>query len=110
MASWVNKGSYQDISHFLPGDPVAALVPTSQEGGNQQASNEQAMTAPGSQPVNILLDRDVQVDPTMHATNSGDIPPGTDGKPQARGEDWSPPGRPAWGYTIVDDVTRNPAR
>jgi len=37
----------QDLTNLLPGDPISALVPTSQHGGNQVADNSHAMTAPG---------------------------------------------------------------
>jgi hypothetical protein len=38
---------------------------TSQAGGNQTSSNELAMTAPGTQPVDHLADRVTQADPTV---------------------------------------------
>jgi hypothetical protein len=102
MADWGNKGSYRDLSNLLPGDPISALAPTSQEGGNQQSSNELAMTAPGSQPVDILKDRAVQVDPTIEASNKEVIEPSDDGKPQTtemigyspRSPSWQPPTPP----------------
>jgi hypothetical protein len=40
----------QDLTHLLPGDPITALAPTAQAGGNQFHSNARAMTAPGSEP------------------------------------------------------------
>lgn len=107
---WVNNGSYKNLSSVLPGDPVSVLAPTSQEGGNQQSSNEQAMTAPGSQPVDILKDRSVQVDPRIEASNKAPIAPSDDGKPQARDEDGYAPARPAWGRTTVPSVARKAMR
>jgi hypothetical protein len=38
---------------------------TSQAGGNQTSSNQLAMTAPGTQPVDHLADRVTQADPTV---------------------------------------------
>ncbi len=38
---------------------------TSQAGGNMSSSNEQAMTAPGTPPVDPLQDREHQGDPTV---------------------------------------------
>src|SRR5205814_9050932 len=73
----------QDLSNILPVDPVSALAPTSQAGGNMLSSNEEAMTAPGSQPVDVLTDRDVQSDPKITPSNKAEIAPGTDGKPKA---------------------------
>lgn len=67
---------------------------TSQAGGNMQCSNKQAMTAPGSQPVDRLSDQLVQEDPTVEVGTQTKV--GTDGKRQAKGENWSPPGAPAW--------------
>jgi hypothetical protein len=104
MADWVNNGSCQDLSDVLPGDPISVLAPTSQEGGNQQSSNELAMTAPGSQPVDILKDRETQVDPKIEPTNSTQIKPGTDGKPQP-GNDHLP-SAPSWGKTTAPSVVR----
>lgn len=57
-----------------------SMTVTSQAGGNMSSSNEQAMTAPGSEPVDPLPDREHQGDPKL------DIGPemavGTDGKRQ----------------------------
>lgn len=107
MADWVNNGSYSDLSGILPGDPVSVLAPTSQEGGNQQSSNELAMTAPGSQPVDVLKDRSVQVDPKIVASNKAVIGPATDGKPQASEQaGQAGAARPAWGKPAGRGVTR----
>ena len=86
----------QDLSNILPVDPVSALAPTSQAGGNMLSSNEEAMTAPRSQPVDVLTDRDVQSDPKITPSNKAEIAPGTDGKPKAtqagkpQGARWTP--------------------
>lgn len=108
MATWVNNGSYQDLSDLLPGGKVSVLAPTSQAGGNMTSSNEQAMTAPGSQPVDKLVDRAVQSDPTIEVSGP-ELPPGEDGKPQPK-TTWSPPGEPSWKPTTVPDVVRQPDR
>jgi hypothetical protein len=76
---------------------------TSQAGGNMVSSNEGAHTAPGSQPVDKLTDRDVQSDP--HVELPPRTPPGTNGKPKARGTD-RPSGRAAWGKTTTPNVVR----
>jgi hypothetical protein len=88
----------QDLSDLL-GDPVTALAPTSQAGGNQVFSNEAAHTAPGSLPASPATTADGQVidhAPPKIAVSGPEIPPGTDGKRQAKGQDWSAPGAPAW--------------
>jgi hypothetical protein len=51
----------QDLSHLAAG----SITATSQAGGNMVSSNEQAMTAPGSRPVDPLPDRDKQGDPRL---------------------------------------------
>lgn len=48
---------------------------TSQAAGNMISSNEQAMTAPGSEPADPLPDRAHQGDPTVEM--SAEIPVGT---------------------------------
>lgn len=104
MADWANKGSYVNLSGLLPGDPITALVPTSQAGGNMMSSNKLAMTAPGGEPTDPLPDRSKQGDVKVDAQKK--LSPGEDGKPQARGQDWSPPGAPSWKPTTVPDVVR----
>jgi hypothetical protein len=100
----------QDLSGLLP-DPISALVPTSQEGGNMQASNEQAMTAPGSEPVDVMHQAGDYFgnDPTVTPSNAAVIEPATDGKPQASGQahEYSPPS-PAWKATGTPNVVRQP--
>ena len=51
----------QDLSHLA----ANSIVPTSQAGGNMMSSNDLAMTAPGSRPVDPLPDRDKQGDPHL---------------------------------------------
>ena len=112
VAEWVSSSSCRDLSGILPVDPVSALVPTSQAGGNMLASNENAMTAPGSQPVDNLQDHQSQVleDPSIEVSNKAPIAPGTDGKPQASGQaSYSAP-KPAWERTTVPEITRKAAR
>jgi hypothetical protein len=81
----------QDLSNLAKD----SMWVTSQAGGNMTSSNEKAMTAPGSPPVDPLPDRAKQDDPTVDLGKQ--TRPGDDGKPQAKGEDWSPPGPPKWG-------------
>lgn len=101
----------QDLSSLLPGDPVSALVPTSQEGGNMRASNEQAMTAPGSVPVDVMQPAGEYFhnDPTMNVSNEAVIEPADDGKPQASGQANRPqPPAPRWKSTSAPEVVRKP--
>jgi hypothetical protein len=94
-----------DLSNILPVDRVSALAPTSQAGGNRMSSNEVAMTAPGSDPVDPELPRKELSDPSVEV--SATVPaPGTDGKPQAASQRWSSPPAPAWGRTTVPGVVR----
>jgi hypothetical protein len=74
----------KDLSNLLPGDPVTALAPTSQAGGNMMSDNKLAGTAPGSQPVDPLPPAKEQADPKITASNAAPIQPGDDGKPSAR--------------------------
>jgi hypothetical protein len=104
---WVNSGSYRDLSDLLAPDPVTALAPTSQAGGNMMSSNRFAMTAPGSQPVDPLPPSADQGDPAVQASNTRPIPPATSGKPQASGQSGAPdPAPPAWAKTTVPAVIR----
>lgn len=75
----------EDLSGLLPGDPVSALVPTSQHAGNQVWSQEHAMTAPGgaSGDLGNDLNQAVVVHPPGVQTQQP-TQPGEDGKPQAR--------------------------
>jgi len=109
MADWASNGSYQDLSGLLPGDPVTALVPTSQEGGNMRASNEQAMTAPGSEPVDVMQPAGEYFhnDPTVSTSNVAVIEPGSDGKQQAR-TDTVPSPHSRWTGITTPQVKRTP--
>lgn len=106
--NWANNGSYQDMSALAK----YSLAPTSQAGGNMIASNAEAMTAPGSQPVDNLDDHlsEVHEDPAIEMSNSTPIVPGTNGKPRARTDGGSTgqyaSGSPAWGRTTVPQVVR----
>jgi hypothetical protein len=104
MADWVNNGSYQDLSNLA----LKSLAVTSQEGGNMRASNEDAMTAPGSQPVDVMESAGhyFSNDPTIEMTNDTQIKPGTDGKPSARSGSGHAPGAPNWGKTSAPNVVR----
>ena len=67
-----------------------SLAPTSQLAGGISANN--ACTAPGG-------DSGVPAQAAPVVEMQQKIPPGTDGKPNAKGADWSPPGEPAWKIT-----------
>ena len=112
MADWVNRGSYKDLSgDLLPGDPISALVPTSQHGGNQVWSQEHAMTAPGgpSGDLGNDLNEAVVVDPPeIEPANKTQIEPADDGKPQASGQSGYSPPAPAWGYRKPPETVRKP--
>jgi hypothetical protein len=102
----------QDLSKVVFGsDPISALVPTSQEGGNMRASNELAMTAPGSTPVDVMQPAGEYFhnDPTVSTSNASVITPASDGKPQASSQasGYSPP-PPAWKATGTPNVVRQP--
>lgn len=80
----------EDLTSMLKPDPVSALVPTSQQGGNNPHQNN-AMTAPGGDPAGGL-GADVSEAPVVETQPR--IKPGTDGHPQPG--QWSQPGEPAW--------------
>ena len=63
----------QDLGHMLPGSPFTALVPTAQEAGGLVSSNALAMTAPGTEPVTPLPDRDHQADPSLTPLATGRV-------------------------------------
>lgn len=90
----------QDLSNMLKPDTVSVLAPTSQAGGNQIVSNENAHTAPGSQPAQPATSLTGEVlnhnAPVIEQSGSK-IPTGTDGKPQPK-ETYSP-AAPAWKNT-----------
>lgn len=90
----------QDLSNLL-GDPVNALAPTSQAGGNQVFSNDNAHTAPGSLPASPALSADGEIidhPPPKVSTSGSKIPVGNDGKTKAQAGDYSP-SAPAWKKT-----------
>ena len=100
----------EDLSDLLKPDPASALIPSSMHGGNQVWGNN-AMTAPGGKSGDLGNDlgQAVVVGPPKIEMQSK-LPPSEDGKPQAKGQDWSPPGPPVWKKTTVPDVVRTPDR
>jgi hypothetical protein len=101
MADWVNNGSCQDLS----GLARDSMWVTSQAAGNRQSKPDNAMTAPGSSPVDRELPEDQMADPTVE---TGPVRPvGSDGKPRASATtgDWRP-GPVAWSKTTTPDVVR----
>ncbi len=111
MADWVNKGSYQDLtSQVVKPDPVSVIAPTSQHGGDQIFANN-AMTAPGGASGDLGWDPGgpvVSAAPKIETQSK--LPPSEDGKPQAKGQNWSPPGAPSWKSTTVPETVRTPDR
>ena len=106
MADWVNNGSYRDLSSVLPGDPISAIAPTSQQGGNQVWDQSHAMTAPGGEsgdlgdgPNHPIVTGPPRIDAAKQ------IPPGTDGKPKATAGS-IPAGGARWSKTTVPVVNR----
>lgn len=93
----------QDLSHLAEN----SITATSQAAGNMLSSNAQAMTAPGSEPVDPLPDRARQDDPNL--TQSGpDLPVGYSGKPQASEQAGTPSQpRPQWAPAATPGVTRD---
>jgi hypothetical protein len=90
----------QDLS------PLAkdSMWASSQAGGNMTSTNRQAMTAPGSPPVDPLIDRASQGDPTVQLGEQ--MKTGTSGKPQASGQASFTPTPVRWGPTTVPKVVR----
>ena len=87
----------QDLTaQVFKGDPLTALAPTSQEGGNMMASNELAQTAPGSTPFSPLPPAKQQADPKLNASGGPAVVKG--GKDHHPGTDYHP-GPPAWKNT-----------
>jgi len=91
----------QDLS------PLAkdSLTTSSMAGGNMTSSNKFAHTAPGSPPVDDLVDRAVQSDPTVKL--GARMPVGTSGKPQASGQPAYTPTPARWGPTTTPQVVRS---
>jgi hypothetical protein len=85
----------EDLSSQLPGDPVSALVPTSQvAAGNKTGPGEPPMTAPGSPPAAAVADG---MAPKVTPSEGPRIEPGHDGKaPPRSGHSLS---APAWKKT-----------
>ncbi len=77
-----------------------------------RASNEVAMTAPGSQPVDVMESAGhyFSNDPTITPSNKAKIAPGKDGKPQASGQAGKPQGSARWTSTSTPDVIRRAER
>lgn len=107
---WDSKSSCKDLSNLLPHDPITALAPTSQAGGNMlaQEGNDDAMTAPGSPPVDNLQDHQSQVleDPTITPSNKVEIEPSDDGKPPATEMVGYQASKPAWSPTTTPHIVR----
>ena len=76
-----------DLSHLLPGDPISALAPTSQSGGNVAHGNR-AMTAPGGEPATAEAEvhSAPQIEAQAHETS---VLPETRGKPSIRLGQWN---------------------
>lgn len=102
----------QDLSKTVfASDPISVLVPTSQEGGNMRASNEDAMTAPGSVPVDVMQGPGEYFhnDPHVTVSNATAIQPADDGKQQASGQARGyNPLPPAWTNVSSPVVQRKP--
>lgn len=99
----------KDLSNLLPGDPVTALVPTSQHAGNQVWSQEHALTAPGgaSGDLGNDLNQAVVVHPPGVQTQQP-VRPGEDGKPKARTTAGKPDlPEPSWKPATTPDVVRD---
>lgn len=101
--TWENKGSYQDLSRLADD----SMWPSSQAAGNMTSSSREAMTAPGSSPVDPVPDRNQQGDPTIRL--GAEMPTGTSGKPQASGQVSAAraPRRAGWGAVTVPQVVRS---
>ena len=69
----------QDLSSLAAG----SLAPTSQAGGNMMSSNAQAMTAPGSEPVDPLPDRTKQGNPSLDVGAKQPVGTAQDRRPQS---------------------------
>jgi len=89
----------------LSGLAEDSMWPSSMAGGNMTSSNREAMTAPGSPPVDPLIDREDQGDPTVRLGSQ--MKTGTSGKPQASGQASYTPSPVRWGKTTVPDVVRS---
>jgi hypothetical protein len=81
-----------------------SITVSSMAGGNMSSSNRLAMTAPGSPPVDPLIDRAKQGNPTVKL--GAQMKTGTSGKPQASGQTSYTPSPARWGPTTVPQVIR----
>ncbi len=81
-----------------------SLTTSSQAGGNMTSSNGIAQTAPGSPPVDPLIDRQSQGDPTIRLGEKMAV--GTSGKPQASEQPAYTPSPVRWGPTTTPRVVR----
>ena len=97
--SWENKGSYADMSELA----VNSMWPTSQAGGNMQSSAKEALTAPGSEPVDPVPDRSEQGDP--HIDLAQPMPTGQDGKRRVSAGS-RPSVSASWGQTTRPKIDR----
>lgn len=100
MADWVNNGSCRDLSELAKD----SMWPTSQAAGNRQSTSDNAMTAPGSSPVDRELPESQMADPEVEV---GPVRPvGGSGKPRAKAGNMTA-GSPAWSRTTTPDVVRD---
>lgn len=99
MPDWVSNGSCRDLSDLARD----SMWVTSQAAGNRQSKPDNAMTAPGSSPVDRELPEDQMADPAVEVGPA--IPPGTDGKPRA-GAGGHAAVPPSWTRTTTPDVVR----
>ena len=83
-----------------------SITATSQAAGNMTAgNNRQAMTAPGSQPVDPLPPTNNEYNPNLEM--SPEVPVSWTGKPPPRPDNWNPP-PPRWAPARPQGVTRTP--
>ena len=62
----------QDLTHLIPAGPVTGLAPTAQSSaGDMTTSNENAMTAPGTDPVTRMPDVAAHPAPEIEAIETG---------------------------------------
>jgi hypothetical protein len=91
----------QDLSKLAKDSPWSS----SQAAGNMTSSNREAMTAPGSPPVDPVQPASDQGDPTVKL--GAQMPVGTSGKPQASGQTSFTPTPVRWGPVTTPDVVRS---
>jgi hypothetical protein len=77
---------------------------SSQAAGNTTSSSREAMTAPGSPPVDPMPGQAEQSDPTVKL--GAQMPVATSGKPQASRQSSYTPGPVEWGPVTVPQVVR----